>query len=58
MNPEKENQKEQKEKSLPDPYKSLPSITELLPLELREKWLNATKKEKNEIMKFYYEYVT
>jgi hypothetical protein len=55
MNPEKEKQKE---KSLPDSYKSLPGITELLPLELREKWLNATKKEKNEIMKFYYEYFT
>jgi hypothetical protein len=54
MNPEKEK----KEKPLPDAYESIPSITELLPQRLREKWLNATKKEKNEIMRFYYEYVT
>jgi hypothetical protein len=28
-----------------------------LPPELREKMRNATKKEKNDIMRFYYEYV-
>jgi hypothetical protein len=34
------------------------SVTnEVVPPELREKMRNATKKEKNDIMRFYYEYV-
>ena len=45
-------------KMFPEPYERQTNIHELLPPELRDKWWKATKKEKNEIMNFYYEYVT
>jgi hypothetical protein len=34
-----------------------PKFHDVLPPDLRDKWLKASKKEKNEIMTFYYEYV-
>ena len=56
MNPPEKEKKEKKDME-PILYEPHPNMNEILPSELREKWRNATKKEKNDIMRFYYEYV-
>jgi hypothetical protein len=34
-----------------------PKFLDVLPSQLRDKWFKASKKEKNEIMVYFYEYV-